>query len=704
MTSNSYTEGRAHVWLKRLILATITLAPTIYFSLGELLQGALPGYSALSDFAAPVELVAATVDIVYLGSYFARSMHRGLQQRLFNVDSLITIGTLTAYVYSLLCYIIYIVYSHTLTISPTSGIELHFSTVVYLYFFVSLGRYLEARATSRATLSIRELTRMRPRRAKLINGGNTIIVPVERIRVGDHLRVDPNEVIPIDGHIISGVTTVNEAMITGESRTAEKSIGSPVISGAINGHGTIEIEADKVASESMLARIIRAISRSRASRTTVESIADRISSVFVPATIVAALVAFAGWYFFGGETLPSALMIFVTVIMVACPYALGLAMPSAITVGIGIGTKHGILISGGKSMQQLDSVDTVIFDKTGTLTYGELRVTDIITLNSDYDRRSVLTLAASLERPSEHALAKAILRESEHLKLKEYPVANFKALDKLGVVGTIDGASYYLGSEIFLEKYCMEALPDDNKKLARERATLVYLFTKEHIIAAINVVDPIKPGASKTIRALRKEGKEIYLISGDNVAIAETLARHLGIKNVIAGALPNDKANKVIELRQAGKVIAMVGDGVNDAPAIACADVGIAIGTGTEAAIESGDIVLVNGDPYGVIRSMRLAHATLAKAKQNLFFALFYNVISIPIAAGLLSWVGITLRPELAGLVMVMSSLAVIVNSLTLKLYNIDKPNEPVNWLAPGILFTLFTAIYALFIAGSSLL
>lgn len=704
MRSNTFTEGYVRLWLKRLILASITLAPTLYFSLGTVLGNKLAGYDVLSGAAAPVTFVAATIDMIYLGSYFVRSMTKGLRERMFNVDSLIAIGTLVAYIYSLLTYIIYLFTAKTPVITEGYHVQLYFSTVVYLFFFVTLGRHLEARATSRTTSSIRELVKMRPRRAKLVNGGNIITIPSERVRVGDRLRIDPDDIIPVDGHVVSGATTVNESMVTGESRAAEKTVGSQVISGTVNGHGTIEIVADKPATESMLARIIRAISRSSRSTTAVESVADRISNVFVPATIVIALLAFATWYFFLGATLPSALMLFVTVIMAACPYALGLAMPTAITVGIGMGARNGILISGGRSMQQLAKVDTVVFDKTGTLTVGELEVTDVISLYDDMNSKQILTLAASLERPSEHALAKAILKKSEAMKLTERTVDNFKTMDKFGVAGTIDRSRYYLGSEEFLAKYCAESLPLNNKRIKKERATLVYLFTKKHIIAGINVVDPLKPGSLRTIRALKKMGKELYLISGDNVAIAESMAKRLGIKNVIAGAMPNDKANKVIDLRREGKIIAMVGDGVNDAPAIACADVGIAIGTGTEAAIESGDIVLVSGDPWGVIRAIRLSKATLAKSKQNLFFALFYNVVSIPIAAGALASFGIALQPELAGLVMTMSSLAVIINSLTLRIYNIDKPNEPVNWLAPVILFLLFTAAYVAFIAGSSLI
>lgn len=698
---NILRSGSVRLWQRRLILSIIITVPVVYFTLINLFGDRIPLADTLAPWSGLVSFLAATIAMIYLGDSFFRSTLRGLQNRMFNVDSLITIGTTTAYVYSWITYVVYIIQNHSLLMTDVSvPPRLYFETVVLLFTFVTLGKWIENRATDRTEQSIRQLVKLRPRQAHLINGGNVVNIPAGEIRVGDRLLVRPGEVVPIDGRVVGGDSSINESMITGESVTVDKHIGSQVIGGTVNGHGQLEIIAERVKSDTMLARIIDLINGARRSRTPMESIADRISNVFVPFVIMIALITFAIWYFYIGISASSAMVMFIAVIMVACPYAFGLAAPTAVTVGIGIGSKNGILIKDSATMQQLSRIDTVVFDKTGTLTDGQLSVTDIIPLEGNAKR--MLTLAASLEHMSEHSLAKAIIRKADKQHLHPLPVKDFRVIAGRGISGIIGRTRYYFGSEALMREYIHDDLPDVSK-LAKASKTISYLFTNHKVLAVIAVADQPKINAARTIRQLHQMKIDTYLLSGDNEAVTRSIARRLGIKNIIADVMPDDKANEVLNLRRQGRRVAMVGDGINDAPAIASANVGIAIGTGTDAAIETGDVVLVNGDPLSIVSAIRLARATVGKVRQNIFFALFYNVISIPIAAGVFSAWGIVFRPELAGLIMAMSSIAIVVNSLTLKLTDMNKPHEPARLVAPLILFLLFTVLYIEFVYGSSL-
>ena len=698
---NLLRSGSVRLWQRRLVLSVIIAVPVIYFALINLFGDRIPLAETLSPWSGLVSFLAATIAMIYLGDSFFRSTIRGLQNRMFNVDSLVTIGTTTAYVYSWIAYVVYIVQNHTLLITDVSvAPRLYFETVVLLFTFVTLGKWIENRATDRTEQSIRQLVKLRPRQAHLINGGNVVSIPADEIRVGDRLLVRPGEVVPIDGRVVGGDSSINESMITGESVTVDKHIGSRVIAGTVNGHGQLEIIAERVKSDTMLARIINLINTARRSRTPMESIADRISSVFVPFVIMIALVTFAVWYFFIGINASSAMVMFIAVIMVACPYAFGLAAPTAITVGISIGSKNGILIKDSAAMQQLSRIDTVVFDKTGTLTDGQLSVTDVIPL--ERDAKYVLTLATSLEHMSDHSLAKAIIRKADKRHLHPLPVRDFRVIAGRGISGIIGRTRYYLGNEALVREYIHDDLPDVSK-LARASKTINYLFTNHRVLGVIAVADQPKINAARTIRQLHRMKIDTYLLSGDNEAITRSVAKRLGIRNIIADVMPDDKANEVLELRRQGRRVAMVGDGINDAPAIASANVGIAIGTGTDAAIETGDVVLVTGDPLAIVGAIRLARATVGKIRQNIFFSLFYNIVSIPIAAGVFSAWGVVFRPELAGLIMAMSSIAIVINSLTLKLTDINKPHEPARLVAPLILFLLFTVLYIEFVYGGSL-
>lgn len=698
---NVMRSGSVRLWQRRLILSIFVTIPVIYFALVSLFGEQIIFAKELTPWSTLILFVAATIAMIYLGGSFFRSTLRGLRERMFNVDSLVTIGTTTAYVYSWISYIVYIIQNHTVLMTDQFiAPRLYFETVILLFTFVTLGKWIENRATDRTEQSVRQLVKLRPRRAHLINGGNTVDIPADEIQLGDRLMVRPEEVIPIDGRVVGGESAVNESMITGESSTIDKHIGSRVIAGTVNGHGQLEIVAERTKSNTMLSQIIRLINGAKSSRTPIEGIADRISSVFVPFVIVIALITFAIWYFYVGINASSAMVMFISVIMVACPYAFGLAAPTAMTVGIGLGSRNGILVRDSGAMQRLSSIDTVVFDKTGTLTDGKLSVTDVIAI--DGNAKQVMTIASSIERLSEHSLAKAIIKKANSQHLEALPVKHFTAIPGRGVSGIINSTTYFLGNEALVREYIHHDLPDVSK-LAKASKTINYLFTTHKVLGVIAVADQPKVNAAKAIRELHKMKINTYLLSGDNEAVTRNIARRLGIKNIIADVMPDDKANEIISLRKKGYTVAMVGDGINDAPAIASANVGIAIGTGTDAAIETGDIVLVNGDPLAICNAIRLAKATVSKVHQNLFFAVFYNIVSLPVAAGALGALGIVFRPELAALIMALSSTAIIVNSLTLKIIDITKQREIIRLIAPLVLFLLFTVIYIEFVYGSSL-
>lgn len=698
---NVMRSGSVRLWQRRLILSIFVTIPVIYFALVSLFGEQIIFAKELTPWSTLILFVAATIAMIYLGGSFFRSTLRGLRERMFNVDSLVTIGTTTAYVYSWISYIVYIIQNHTVLMTDQFiAPRLYFETVILLFAFVTLGKWIENRAADRTEQSVRQLVKLRPRRAHLINGGNTVDIPADEIQLGDRLMVRPEEVIPIDGRVVGGESAVNESMITGESSTIDKHIGSRVIAGTVNGHGQLEIVAERTKSNTMLSQIIRLINGAKSSRTPIEGIADRISSVFVPFVIVIALITFAIWYFYVGINASSAMVMFISVIMVACPYAFGLAAPTAMTVGIGLGSRNGILVRDSGAMQRLSGIDTVVFDKTGTLTDGKLSVTDVIAI--DGNAKQVMTIASSIERLSEHSLAKAIIKKANSQHLETLPVKHFTAIPGRGVSGIINSTTYFLGNEALVREYIHHDLPDVSK-LAKASKTINYLFTTHKVLGVIAVADQPKVNAAKAIRELHKMKINTYLLSGDNEAVTRNIARRLGIKNIIADVMPDDKANEIISLRKKGYTVAMVGDGINDAPAIASANVGIAIGTGTDAAIETGDIVLVNGDPLAICNAICLAKATVSKVHQNLFFAVFYNIVSLPVAAGALGALGIVFRPELAALIMALSSTAIIVNSLTLKIIDITKQREIIRLIAPLVLFLLFTVIYIEFVYGSSL-
>lgn len=697
MSGHSHMHmGGVGIWRKRLILSVVLAIPMGYYMLVDFFGMSIPFANELHPYMGVVSFVVSTIAILYLGSSFWRSTMAGLRDRMFNMDSLITIGTTTAYVYSWLSYLMYIIDQHSILIAHGQpGPHLYFETVVFLFTFVVLGKWLEARANQRTGRSIRNLIQLRPQRAHLVNGSNILSIPSEKIKVGDHLLIYPGESVPADGIVYEGSSSINESMITGESIAVDKDKGSKVIAGTINGHGSLEIIVQQTGTDTMLARIIKLIKEAQISQAPIEATADRIANVFVPLVIGVSLITFAVWYYFGGATLSDATMMFVSVVMIACPCAFGLATPTAVTVGIGIGSNNGILIKNGDALQRLSKINTVVFDKTGTLTIGKPVVTDIIALEDDAKR--IMTIASSLERKSEHSLARAIISKANKLHLESLPVTHFTAIPGKGLSGTIGGHEYFLGSAKLVNSHTRGVQLPDITSLEKAGKSICYLMDSKKVLGIIAITDQPKPSAMRTIRELHRRNIETYLLSGDNQIAAKTVGKKLGIKHVVSGVAPDEKAEFITKLQKQGKCVAMVGDGINDAPAIASADIGAAIGTGTDVAIESGNIVLVSGDPYSLCQAINLGHSTVNKIRQNLFFSLFYNIVSIPIAAGVFNSIGINLQPELAGLIMALSSVAVIINSLALRVININR-RDPMGLVAPIVLLLLFSTLYLLFI------
>lgn len=682
------------LWNK-FVFSLVMSLPMLYFMLLDFFPS-LPGTGTLMPYVGIVSLILATPVQFIIGAGFYKGMWSSLRMKTFNMDSLIAIGTSTAYFYSLVNLILF--FSKNKTVLGLAGEkipELYFETAAFLITFVVLGKWLEARAKGRTSDAIKKLMGLQPKTARVIRNGQTLDLPIDQVVKGDIVLVRPGEKIPVDGTITKGSSAVDESMITGESLPVEKNIGDKVIGATINKVGSFEFEATRVGSETALAQIIRLIEEAQGSKAPIQAFADRISAWFVPAVIGLAIITFIVWYFFLGATLSFALMAFTAVIVIACPCALGLATPTAIMVGTGKGAEYGVLVKGGEPLEAACKINTIIFDKTGTLTNGKPVVTEVIS-TGELDEDDVLAVAASLEKSSEHPLAEAIYTyaEEESLKLKE--VSGFKAIPGHGIEGTIGKTKYYIGNRRLIENTLGHKIDKINKKLERleeQGKTAMILADKNGILGIIAVADTVKSTSREAVERLQKMGIEVYMITGDNQRTAKAIASQVGITNVLAEVLPEDKANEVKKLQDQGKKVAMVGDGINDSPALAQADLGIAMGSGTDVAMESGGIVIIKNDLNDVVTAIDLSKETMSKVKQNMFFALFYNVIGIPIAARLFISFGLVLKPELAGLAMALSSISVVSNSLLLRKFRPGKKN----WLstfAPIAMVLFFSFIF----------
>jgi len=601
----------------------------------------------------------------WIGWQFYRGAWGAFRHRNADMNTLIAVGTSAAYLYSVVA-----------TLFPSffesGGIkpEVYFDTSALIIVLILLGRLLEARAKGQTSEAIKKLMGLQPKTARIIRDGEEMDIPVEEVLVGDMVIVRPGEKIPVDGVVKEGKSAVDESMITGESIPVKKDAGDEVIGATINKTGSFKFQATKVGKDTALAQIIKLVQDAQGSKAPIQRLADVIAGYFVPIVISIAIATFVIWFNFGpSPALTFALLTFVAVMIIACPCALGLATPTAVMVGTGKGAENGILIKGGESLESAHKLDTIVFDKTGTLTKGEPEITDIIKANS-YSEEEILKYAASAEKASEHPLGEAIIKRATERKIRLEDPKDFKAIEGQGIEAKVEGKDILLGNEKLMLKRNIEVndLKTKAEKLARDGKTPIYVTIEGKAAGLIAVADTLKENSVEAVERLKRLGIEVVMLTGDNRKTAEAIARKAGIERVLPEVLPEDKVHEIKSLQSEGKKVGMVGDGINDAPALAQADIGIAIGSGTDVAMEASDITLIKGDLRGVVSAIELSKRTIRVIKQNLFWAFFYNTAGIPIAAGVLyPFFGILLNPIFASAAMAFSSVSVVSNSLRLR-------------------------------------
>ncbi|GAX04982.1 cation-transporting ATPase [Secundilactobacillus pentosiphilus] len=622
-------------WIS-LILSLPMLAEMILHPLGWMLPG---GEWTM--------FVLTTIIMVVSAGPFWQSAWASFKKHHSNMDTLVAIGTATAYFYS-----VYAMITHQ---------AVFFESAAFVTTFVLLGQVFEERMRNNASGAVEKLVNLQAKKATVMRNGEPVSVPLSEVAVGDVIRVKPGEKIAVDGVITKGNSAIDESMVTGESMPVEKRVGDHVIGSTVNGNGALMFKAEKVGKDTMLSQIVTLVKKAQNSHAPIQKLTDRVSNIFVPIVLIVAILTFLVWYVLIGTSMASALIFAVSVVVIACPCALGLATPTALMVGTGRSAKMGILIKNGEVLEAVNDITTVVFDKTGTITKGTPEVTDIVG-----DQKRVLTLAASLEADSEHPLAAAILTTAQTVGVAVKPVTNFQAVEGQGVKAVIDGQTAFVGNDKLLADFSVT--PDLRKRAAKLQLaakTVVFIGIGSRVVGLIAIQDAPKSTSKEAIAALKARGLKTVMLTGDNQQVAQAIAGRVGIDSVIADVLPADKATHVRELQKTGKV-AFVGDGINDAPALTTADVGIAMGSGTDIAIESGGIVLVKNDLRDVDRALAISRKTFNRIKLNLFWAFIYNVLGIPVAAGVFYGIGLTLSPELAGLAMAFSSLSVVTSSVLL--------------------------------------
>jgi Cu+-exporting ATPase len=654
---------------RRLWTSVALTIPILALAMSDLIPGQ-PLQNVLSSRAIGwIEFVLATPVVLWAGWPFFERGWASVVNRSLNMFTLIAMGTGTAYVFSVVAVLFPGIFPASFRVM--GGVPIYFEAASAITALVLLGQVLELRARSRTSAAIRSLLKLSPKTARLVRtDGTEIDVPIEHVNAGDSLRVRPGEKVPVDGVIIDGESSVDESLMTGEPIPVEKSTGAAVIGGTVNGTGTFVMRAERVGSETLLSQIVRMVSEAQRSRAPVQKLADRVSGYFVPAVILVAILTFIVWAIYGPEPrMAHALLNAVAVLIIACPCALGLATPMAIMVGTGRGAVAGILVKNAEALEILEKVDTLVVDKTGTLTEGRPRVTSV-TPAVGSDEKQVLRFAATLERGSEHPLAEAILAEAKTRGIEFGNPTNFQSQIGKGVTGKVDGRSAALGNRALLAeiKISAGALEEKAKSLEADGQTVMFVAVDDASIGIIGVADPVKMTTPEALAKLHRDGIHIVMLTGDSRATADSVARKLGIDQVHAEILPAQKSEIVKQLQAEGHIVAMAGDGVNDAPALTQANVGIAMGTGTDVAIESAGITLLRGDLRGIARARILSRATMRNIRQNLFFAFVYNSVGVPIAAGVLyPFFGLLLSPILASAAMTFSSVSVITNALRLR-------------------------------------
>jgi len=613
--------------------------------------------------------VLTTPVVFWVGSRFYAGAFKAAKQKTTDMNTLVAVGALSAYLYSSVATF----FPHFFSGAGLAP-HIYFDGAAMIITLILLGRLLETRARGKTSVAIKRLMGLKPKTARVLRDGKEMDIPIEEVMKGDVILVRPGEKIPTDGVIVSGSSSIDESMLTGESVPVAKQTGSDVFAATLNKSGSFTFRATRVGVETALAQIIRLVEEAQGSKAPIQRVADRVASIFVPVVFGVAVLTFAVWYFFVPEPVFSrALLNFVSVLIIACPCAMGLATPTAVMVGTGLGAENGILIKGGESLERAYKLTAVVFDKTGTLTRGEPEVTDMLT-SEGVEQKDVLKTAISIEAVSEHPLAQAIVKKGRQEKLEPGPVENFEALSGLGAMAVLNGKKCLLGNLRFMEKEAvvMHGFIMDAQRLAQEGKTCVFVAEEGRVTGLIALSDMPKESAHETISILKDMGMNVAMITGDNEKTARAVGDALGISQIYADVLPGDKAEEIQRLQTQGQVVAMVGDGINDAPALTMADIGIAVGAGTDVAIEASDITLIRDDLRSVPAAIRLSFQTMRVIKQNLFWAFFYNSLGIPIAAGVLyPFFGIFLNPVFAAAAMAMSSVSVVGNSLRLRRFKI---------------------------------
>ena len=659
---------------QQLLILFITALPLLYISMGSMIGLPLPSF--LDHMVHPLVFVLSqlllTLPAVWIGRGFYQRGFRNLIKRHPNMDSLIAVGTSAAFLYSL-----YSVSQVFLGHHPFVH-QLYFESVAVIIALVLLGKYLESSAKGRTSQAIQSLLELVPSQATVIRYGEAVTIDTEDIRVGDIIRIKPGERMPVDGLVTEGQTFVDESMMTGESVPIEKKVGDTITSATINQNGSIDYQATRVGSDTTLAQIVRLVEEAQGSKAPIAALADKISLYFVPIVLSLATLSALGWYFLAGESLSFSLSIFIAVLVIACPCALGLATPTAIMVGTGKGAENGILIKSGQALEAAYQLDTIVLDKTGTITVGKPSLTDLLPL-CDLNRSDLLQLIASAEQHSEHPLAQAILEAAKEEGLDLLPVSHFEAMVGRGLSAQVEDKRLLIGNERLMKENNIDssAFQEQLLELSQKGKTAMFVAIDGQLVGILAVADEMKSSSLKAVQELQSMGLEVIMLTGDREETAKAIAQKAGIKKVIAGVLPDGKATAIKDLQEADKKLAMVGDGINDAPALVQADVGIAIGSGADVAIESADVVLMHSDLQDVVKAIKLSQATIRNIKENLFWAFAYNTLGIPIAMGLLHlFGGPLLNPMLAGLAMSLSSVSVVVNALRLGRFKMKKYTE----------------------------
>lgn len=627
--------------IKRFQISFILAIPMLIQMFAMPFHWMMPGYNWIAFITTTIIMAISAAP--YWSSAWAAFKHHNA-----NMNTLVAVGTSVAYFYSIFAMF--------------TGREVYFESAAFVTVFVLLGDAMEEKMHNNASNALAKLIDLQAKDAEVERDGKFIKLPLDQVKVGDIIRVKPGEKVPVDGVIVDGSSTLDESMVTGESMPVTKKKGDDVVGSTINTNGTFTFKATKVGSDTMLSQIVDLVKKAQTSHAPIQNLTDKISNIFVPVVLIIAIITFVIWYVFLGATLVNAMLFAVSVVVIACPCALGLATPTALMVGTARSAKMGVLIKNGEVLEEVSDIDTVVFDKTGTITVGKPQVTNVVG-----DKNKVLTIAASLEENSEHPLATAVVKAAKEAKTEIKSIQNFAAIEGRGVKANYGNQEAFVGSDRLLEDISIsQEMKDQALQLQKEAKTVVYVGLGNDIIGLIAIQDVPKASSKQAIAELKKRGLKTVMLTGDNQNVAEAIGREVGIDQVIAGVLPTEKAAEIKKLQDEGNKVAFVGDGINDAPALSTADVGIAMGSGTDIAIESGGIVLVQNDLMGVVRALEISKKTFNRIKLNLFWALIYNTIGIPIAAGLFMAFGLQLSPELAGLAMAFSSVSVVTSSLLL--------------------------------------